>query len=73
MRSIVLIITAVAVLVSFDPLAITAQQRPGSAPSPIQVHLSARLTCHGPTVQRALYRAYATLDWAALTRLVEPG
>ena len=33
MRSIVPIITAFAVLVSFDPLAITAQQRPGSAPS----------------------------------------
>ena len=33
MRSIVPIITAFAVLVSFDPLAITAQQPPGSAPS----------------------------------------
>jgi hypothetical protein len=33
MRPIIRIITACAVLVSFDPLATTAQQRPGSAPS----------------------------------------
>jgi hypothetical protein len=37
----------------------------------LTVAFHAHLTCHAPVVQDALWKAYQTLDWAAIKRIVD--